>query len=214
MSFAAFYLFNISPHPPTTGKQTGTIWMVPTQTQPRLVSALFCTLDTEQTEEQCCGQQRWAGGRRRGVGGQTDGVGLVGARGTTLTGPRRSMSSCLIWDTRASLATRARCRRSLNSISSPCISATCNTQAPKSEAGRADPLLGRVPPSASPSPISRAQGRCWAGSTNAACLRATQTRKQNTFLTWWIWTLWNQWSPVCGQNMTIAGVFWILGFCS
>lgn len=41
-----------------------------------------------------------------------------------LTGPRRSISSCLIWDTRASLATRALCRRSLNSISSPCISAT------------------------------------------------------------------------------------------
>lgn len=61
---------------------------------------------------------------------------------SVLTGPRRSMSSCLIWDTRASLATRALCRRSLNSISSPCISATWNTQARNSEAQGADPPPG------------------------------------------------------------------------
>lgn len=58
-----------------------------------------------------------------------------------LTGPRRSMSSCLIWDTRASLATRALCKRSLNSISSPCISATCNTQTHTMRLrGRPDPI--------------------------------------------------------------------------
>lgn len=45
----------------------------------------------------------------------------------SLTGPLRSMSSCLIWTIRWSLAMRERYRRSLNSISSPCISATCST---------------------------------------------------------------------------------------
>lgn len=37
------------------------------------------------------------------------------------------MSSCLIWTMRWSLAIRERYRRSLNSINSPCISATCGT---------------------------------------------------------------------------------------
>lgn len=90
-----------------------------------------------------------------------------------LTGPRRSMSSCLIWDTRASLATRALCRRSLNSISSPCISATWNTQAPKGEAQRADPC-------STPSPwshlfwgchlLARQPGGCGGGRQNTTYL--------------------------------------------
>lgn len=41
-----------------------------------------------------------------------------------LTGPRKSMSSCLICPIRLSLAIRERYSLSLNSISSPCISAT------------------------------------------------------------------------------------------
>ena len=87
-----------------------------------LISVLFHALDIDVTEGLRAAE---VVGRQRGQK-----LGKAGA----LTGPRKSMSSCRIWETRASLATRARCRRSLNSISSPCISATCNTQAPDGEA--------------------------------------------------------------------------------
>lgn len=90
-------------------------------------SLLSCTLDVA-SDEHTHGGAVGSGGCGQTESGQ-DGKAET-SLGGRLTGPRRSMSSRLICDTRASLATRARCRRSLNSISSPCISATWNTQAP------------------------------------------------------------------------------------
>ena len=87
-----------------------------------------------------------------------------------LTGPRRSMSSCRIWETRASFATRARCRRSLNSISSPCISATCNTQAPDGEA-RGKTLPTARPAFSKPTTGQLALRGCWAGNNECCFLR-------------------------------------------
>lgn len=99
----------------------------------------------------------------------------------SLTGPRRSMSSCLIWDTRASLATRARCRRSLNSISSPCISATWNTR-DQTVRLRGQRLPRTLPPPLGPHLSARPQGSLgWRGNTGH--LRATQSnRAQHIYL--------------------------------
>lgn len=93
----------------------------------------------------------------------------------SLTGPRRSMSSCLIWDTRASLATRARCRRSLNSISSPCISATWNTR-DQTVRLRGQRLPRTLPPPLGPHLSARPQGSLgWR--VNTGHLRATQSNR-------------------------------------